>query len=56
MFIDDPRVLYVSLHRLDTFPWIVEKMDCPVVGEGPGEGYNVNIGWPKVNIISITKF
>jgi len=47
MFLDDPRVLYVSLHRLDTFPWIVESMDCPVVGTGPGKGYNVNIGWPK---------
>ena len=40
IFYDDPRVLYLSLHRYPYFPWTggVEE-----VGEGKGEGYNVNI-------------
>ena len=48
MFEDDPRVLYISLHRLDTFPWDVDYADCSRIGTGAGTGYNVNIGWPKV--------
>lgn len=50
MFEDDPRVLYVSLHRLDTFPWDVDYADCSRIGTGPGTGYNVNIGWPKPGV------
>ena len=48
MFEDDPRVLYISLHRQDTFPWDPENADCSRIGIGRGEGFNVNIGWPKV--------
>ena len=47
MFEEDPRVLYVSLHRLDLFPFKPEESDCDVVGSGAGAGYSVNIAWPK---------
>lgn len=47
MFEDDPRVLYISLHRWDDFPWNLDYSDCKSVGIGPGIGYNVNIPWPK---------
>ncbi|XP_014219732.1 histone deacetylase 6 [Copidosoma floridanum] len=46
---DDPKVLYVSLHRYDNgsfFPHS-KSADYSVVGEGRGEGYNVNIPWNK---------
>ena len=52
MFKDDSRVLYVSLHRRDLFPYKdVEgecKGDCSYVGEGHGLGYTMNIAWPEV--------
>lgn len=48
MFEEDPRVLYVSLHRLDIFPLKPEESDCNVTGTGSGAGYTVNIAWPKV--------
>lgn len=49
MFEEDPRVLYVSLHRLDIFPFKPEEADCDVIGSGPGEGYTINIAWPRVS-------
>ncbi|XP_046454451.1 histone deacetylase 6-like isoform X3 [Daphnia pulex] len=47
MFEEDPRVLYISLHRFDIFPFKPEESDCNVVGSGSGAGYTVNIAWPK---------
>jgi len=47
MFEDDPRVLYISLHRLDIFPMRIDEADCNVIGFGRGVGYTVNIAWPK---------
>ncbi len=47
MFEEDPRVLYVSLHRLDLFPAKPEEADCNVIGAGRGAGYTVNIAWPR---------
>ncbi len=51
MFEDDPRVLYISLHRLDIFPFKPEESDCDVVGSGPGIGHTVNIAWPRVKLL-----
>lgn len=48
MFEEDPRVLYISLHRLDLFPGRHDEADCNVIGSGPGTGYTVNIAWPRV--------
>ncbi len=45
MFYDDDRVLYISLHRFDhgTFFPGREDANCSFVGEGRGEGKNINI-------------
>jgi hypothetical protein len=51
MFEEDPRVLYISLHRLDLFPFNPEQSDCNVVGKGLGTGFTVNIAWPTVKSI-----
>lgn len=40
IFYDDPRVLYFSVHRYPYFPWTGAAGE---VGEGKGEGYNVNV-------------
>ena len=47
MFYDDPRVLYVSVHRYDngTFFPCRQEANYDHVGEGRGEGFNVNIPW-----------
>ena len=47
IFIDDPRVLVVSLHRQDhtTFPFNNSTGEPSVVGSGKGAGFNVNIVW-----------
>ncbi len=47
MFEDDPKVLYLSLHRFDNGAFYPCSPDGSpkVVGKGKGEGYNVNIGW-----------
>jgi histone deacetylase 6 len=47
MFIDDPRVLFFSVHRFDHGRFYPNSPDAhpKVVGEGPGAGFNVNIGW-----------
>src|SRR5688572_30774027 len=47
MFEDDPRVLYISIHRYDHgafFP-CSRDADYSQVGKGKGQGYNVNIPW-----------
>ncbi|XP_077291609.1 histone deacetylase 6 isoform X4 [Arctopsyche grandis] len=49
MFINDPRVLYISLHRYDHgtfFPSSTEG-NYTQVGESSGRGFNVNIPWNK---------
>jgi len=47
MFYNDNRVLYVSLHRYDhgTFFPMSEDANFDMIGEGKGEGYNINIPW-----------
>ncbi|XP_012285218.1 histone deacetylase 4 isoform X3 [Orussus abietinus] len=45
MFYDDPRVLYLSIHRHDEgnfFPGTGGPTEC---GAGEGLGYNVNVAW-----------
>ncbi|CAH1232520.1 HDAC6 [Branchiostoma lanceolatum] len=49
MFVEDPTVLYISIHRYDNgtfFPGSPDA-DCTVVGSGPGEGFTVNVPWSK---------
>lgn len=44
-FLDDDRVLFLSLHRLQgTFPYD-DSGSSSVVGKGKGLGYTVNIAW-----------
>lgn len=46
-FYDDPRVLFVSIHRHDHgmfFPCSSDA-DYGSVGDGPGRGFNVNVAW-----------
>ena len=46
-FYNDPRVLYISLHRYENgrfYPG-TKYGHYSNVGEGPGEGYSVNIPW-----------
>ncbi|KAG7662814.1 HDA1 [[Candida] subhashii] len=46
-FYDDPRVLYISLHRYENgrfYPG-TKYGNSDHVGEGPGEGYSLNIPW-----------
>ena len=40
IFYDDPHVVYFSVHRYPYFPWTGGAEE---VGEGKGEGYNVNV-------------
>lgn len=44
LFEDDPRVLYVSLHRFPFYPNTGHHQEC---GRGAGKGYTVNVGWPE---------
>ncbi|KAF9157216.1 Histone deacetylase hda1 [Actinomortierella ambigua] len=47
-FIDDPNVLYCSLHRFENgtfYPGDPIQGAHTMVGEGPGRGKNVNIPW-----------
>lgn len=49
IFQNNNKVLYISLHRYDNgsfFPRSTDG-DYTVVGEGAGEGFNVNIPWNK---------
>jgi histone deacetylase 6 len=56
VFVNDPRVLYVSLHRYDNgtfFPANIssaeaEAASAEFVGKGLGAGYCVNVPWNKV--------
>lgn len=46
-FIDDPRVLYISIHRYDNgrfYPG-TKHGNLDQVGTGKGEGFNINIPW-----------
>lgn len=47
VFKDDPNVLYISIHRYDNGSFFPnsEKGNSDFVGEGKGEGFNVNIPW-----------
>ncbi|XXG97593.1 hypothetical protein Hte_003899 [Hypoxylon texense] len=55
MFYDDPNVLYISLHVYESGNFYPGKPENPMipdgdidkVGDGPGQGKNVNIGWPS---------
>lgn len=49
MFEGDNKVLYISLHRYDHGGFFPKSDDgnYTVVGEGRGEGFNVNIPWNK---------
>ncbi|XP_013133269.1 PREDICTED: histone deacetylase 6 isoform X1 [Papilio polytes] len=46
---DDNRILYMSIHRYDNAAFFPHSKDADykAVGEGAGEGYNVNIPWNK---------
>ncbi|XP_061688836.1 histone deacetylase 7-like isoform X2 [Syngnathoides biaculeatus] len=44
-FYNDPSVLYISLHRYDNGNFFPGGGHPTEVGVGPGEGFNVNIGW-----------
>lgn len=48
-FEDEPRVLYVSLHRYDHGLFFPSSEDANYdrVGRGPGEGFTINIPWNK---------
>jgi len=39
-FYDDPGVMYVSLHQ---YPWYPGSGACGETGQGPGEGFTVNL-------------
>ncbi len=47
VFWDDPRVLYISLHRYDLGKFYpgTKAGDLDQVGEGKGRGFNINIPW-----------
>ncbi|XP_019086943.1 PREDICTED: histone deacetylase 18-like [Camelina sativa] len=49
MFWKDPRVLVFSVHRHDhgSFYPSGDDGDYNMVGEGPGEGFNVNVPWEQ---------
>uniref|UniRef100_A0A3Q3D161 Histone deacetylase n=1 Tax=Haplochromis burtoni TaxID=8153 RepID=A0A3Q3D161_HAPBU len=44
-FYSDPSVLYISLHRYDDGNFFPGSGHPSEVGAGPGEGFNVNVGW-----------
>ncbi|XP_072365285.1 histone deacetylase 9-like isoform X2 [Scyliorhinus torazame] len=44
-FYNDPKVLYISLHRYDEGNFFPGSGAPDEVGSGPGEGFNVNIAW-----------
>ena len=48
-FLDDPRVLFFSVHRLGVFPTLTRAGAADAapaaVGTGAGAGYTVNLAW-----------
>ncbi|XP_068626172.1 histone deacetylase 6 isoform X1 [Battus philenor] len=46
---NDNKILYISVHRYDNGTFFPQSRDADynAVGEGPGEGFNVNIPWNK---------
>lgn len=48
VFLNDPRVLYISLHRYEQGKYYpgTKAGAADQVGEGLGEGFNINIPWP----------
>lgn len=49
IFENDPRVLYISVHRYDNGNFFPKSNDADFceTGSGPGKGFNVNIPWNK---------
>lgn len=49
IFENDPRVLYISIHRYDNGKFFPKSSDSDYteVGSGIGRGFNVNIPWNK---------
>ncbi|XP_058127858.1 histone deacetylase 6 [Anopheles ziemanni] len=49
IFENDPRVLYISVHRYDNGSFFPKSTDAnfDAVGSGEGEGFNVNIPWNR---------
>ncbi|XP_023633606.1 histone deacetylase 5 isoform X1 [Capsella rubella] len=49
MFWKDPRVLFFSVHRHEygSFYPSGDDGDFNMVGEGPGEGFNINVPWDQ---------
>lgn len=47
MFYNDPRLLFVSLHRTDNLTFYPFYKECrpEYIGEGEGAGFNVNVAW-----------
>ena len=45
IFLRDPNVLFVSLHRYDEGLFYPGTGTPTTVGMGEGEGYNINVGW-----------
>lgn len=52
MFQSNKNVLYISLHRYDNGEFFPKSKDAnyDAVGDGRGEGFNVNIPWNKVSL------
>lgn len=49
IFESNPNILYISVHRYDNGSFFPNSKDADfkVVGDGAGEGFNVNIPWNK---------
>lgn len=46
LFYDDPRVLFISLHRYGD-RWYPETGAVNEVGEGSAKGFTINVPWPE---------
>uniref|UniRef100_A0ACD5ULW2 Uncharacterized protein n=1 Tax=Avena sativa TaxID=4498 RepID=A0ACD5ULW2_AVESA len=51
MFYSDPRVLFFSVHRFDYGSFYPSQGDAShcFIGEGAGQGYNINVPWEHGN-------
>jgi len=51
-FLDDPSVLYFSVHRYDSANFYPGSRDASpkCVGDGKGAGYTVNVAWHGANM------